>query len=101
MKQIKLKQLQGDNGLIINYKTVLLDVARKHPYGIKLDDEMGKALRVLKAVRASNDILKLEDADWEALVGYLNAYPFAVVDEKLLELKADVENAEEVKIIQS
>jgi len=97
MKQIELKQLQGDGGLVIDYRSVLTDVIKHHPQGITLD-EMGKALRVLNTLKTAGDVLKLEDADWETLVGYLRAYPFGIVDEKLLELKADVENAEEIKL---
>lgn len=98
MKQIKLKQLQGDNGLVVNYRSVLMDVIKRHPQGITLD-EMGKALRVWNALNNSdNNILKLEDADWETLIGYLKAYPFGVVDNTLLELWHDVESAEEIKL---
>jgi len=96
MKRFELKTLQGD-GVIVDYKSVLIDVVKRHPNGITLD-EMGKALRVINAIKDATTEIRLEDADWETLVAYLKVYPFAIVDEKLLTMKDDVEKAETVKI---
>lgn len=96
MKLIELKQLPGDNGTI-DYREILLIVVTRHPQGITLD-AMEKILRVKAALTKADNTLKLEDADWETLVGYLKVYPFGVADENLIRMRDDVLNAQEVEI---
>jgi len=98
MKQIELKQLPGDNG-IIDYRELLLIVATRHPQGITLD-AMEKVLRVKfsLAKTTSGGMLKLEDADWETLVGYLKVYPFGIADEALVQMRDDVLGAETIEV---
>lgn len=98
MRQLELRQLQGNNG-IIDYRDILLIVVTRHPQGITLDT-MEMALRVKAALTksAAGGTLKLEDADWETLVSYLKVYPFAIADENLVTMYNDVINAASVEI---
>ena len=97
MKQIELKVLTGDDGLVVNYKEVITMAARLHPRGITIDD-MEKAVRVLSAVKRADGVLKLEDADWEVLKTYIKVYPFSVVDETLIQFKKDIDSAPTIEV---
>ena len=98
MKQITLKQLPGDEG-ILDYREMLLVVATRHPHGITLD-AMERVLRVKSALKktAPGGVLKMEDADWDTLISYLMVYPFGISDDNLITMRNDVVKAEKVEI---
>jgi hypothetical protein len=64
--------------------------------GITLE-EMEGGLRILKALdgKKLNDILELEDADWTRLCGYVKAYPWPIIDERLVRFAHTIINATE------
>lgn len=97
MKQIELKVVEGENGLKVDYKDLIINIAKIHPQGITVAD-MEKAVRVITAARKANGVLKLEDADWETLKTYLSVYPFQIVDEALIQFKNDIHNAPNAEI---
>ena len=92
MKQIELKRVTMDDGSILDYRSILEEVAKRHPQGITVD-EMEKAVRVLAALKRAVDAVKLEDADWEILKQYLAVYRFGIVDVALIQFRDDVRNA--------
>jgi hypothetical protein len=57
-------------------------------------DEMRKGIRVLDALdRAQNNLLELEDADWQHLKEKVEAMPWAMVDRRFIVFHDDVLNA--------
>jgi len=58
-------------------------------------DEMRKAIRVLDALDKSQDVLELEDADWEFLKSKVERMPWAVVDRRFVQFYDDVTGATE------
>ena len=59
-------------------------------------DEMRKGIRILDALDAAkDDIIGLEDADWEFLKAKLERFPWAGTDRRFLRFYDDVMNATE------
>jgi hypothetical protein len=59
-------------------------------------DEMRKGIRVLDALDASkDDVLALEDADWEFLKQKIEKYPWAYSDRRFVRFYDDVMQATE------
>lgn len=58
-------------------------------------DEMRKGIRVLDALDATNgdDVLTLEDADWEFLKSKVERMPWAMVDRRFVEFYDDIVGA--------
>jgi hypothetical protein len=59
-------------------------------------DEMRKSIRVLDRLDATtNDVLELEDADWEFLKTKVEKMPWAAVDRRFLRFYEDIVQATE------
>lgn len=57
-------------------------------------DEMRKGIRVLDALDAAkNDVLELEDADWDFLKLKIEKMPWGMTDRRLVQFYDDVTNA--------
>jgi hypothetical protein len=57
-------------------------------------DEMRKGIRVLDALdAATDDVLSLEDADWQHLKEKVEAMPWAIVDRRIIQFHDDVTQA--------
>lgn len=57
-------------------------------------DEMRKGIRVLDALDATrDDVLELEDADWEFLKSKVERYPWAGTDRRFLQFYDDITGA--------
>lgn len=57
-------------------------------------DEMRKAIRVLDALdSAQDDVLTLEDADWETLKAKVEKMPWAMVDRRFIQFNDDIMDA--------
>lgn len=106
MKRIYLKSLpdprfplgsEGYEANRVDYRSVIEQAIR-----VPLDrqagasiDEMRKGIRVLDALDATenDDILMLEDADWEFLKTKIERMPWAMVDRRFVEFYDDVMGA--------
>lgn len=97
MKQIELKTLPMTDGKLLDYKTILIEICINHPQGIRVAD-MKKAVLVLGRLQSANGAVKLEDADWETLCMYVEAYPFGIADEAIIQMRDDVKNAQVVEV---
>jgi hypothetical protein len=57
-------------------------------------DEMRKGIRVLDAVdRSKDNVLELEDADWEHLRDKVKVVPWAMIDRRFVEFYDDIMGA--------
>jgi hypothetical protein len=106
MKRILLKSLPDPRFPVgtaeyeanrVDYRSVIEQAVR-----IPLDrtagasiDEMRKSIRVLDALDATNgdDVLTLEDADWDFLKTKVERMPWAMVDRRFVEFYDDIMNA--------
>jgi poly-D-alanine transfer protein DltD len=98
MKQIELKRVESEDQTVrLDYKELILQISKTHPQGITID-QMEKAIRVITKTKSANGVLNLEDADWETLKAYIQAYPFAIADPLILQFAKDVSEASEAKV---
>jgi hypothetical protein len=82
----------------VDYKDIIENAVR-----IPLDrqsgatvDEMRKGIRILDALDAAqNDVLALEDADWEFLKSKVEKFPWAGTDRRFVRFYDDVMGATE------
>lgn len=82
----------------VDYRNIIENVVR-----IPLDrqqgatiDEMRKGIRILDALDAAQqDVLALEDADWEFLKSKVEKFPWAGTDRRFLKFYDDVTGATE------
>lgn len=105
MKRIKLLSLEdprfpvgseGYEASRVDYRFIVEQAVR-----VPLDrqqgatiDEMRKGIRVLDALdKSQNDVLELEDADWEFLKQKVEKFPWAQVDRRFVQFYDDVTNA--------
>jgi hypothetical protein len=56
-------------------------------------DEMRRGIRVLDALDSADDVLTLEDADWDFLKSKVERMPWAMVDRRFIEFHDDVMDA--------
>jgi hypothetical protein len=77
----------------VDYRAMIEQVVRmplNRQTGVTID-EMRKGIRILDALDATtDDILILEDADWQALKEKTEAFPWGMVDRRLLMFYDDV-----------
>jgi len=104
VKRIQLKHLPDPrfvigtteyNANLLDYRNVIEQAVR-----VPLDrqagatiDEMRRGIRVLDALDAADEVLTLEDADWEFLVQKVERMPWAQVDRRFVEFYDDVVGA--------
>jgi hypothetical protein len=105
MKRISLKSLAdprwpaGSDGYeanLVSYRAVIEQAIRLplDRQGGATIDEMRKGIRVLDALdMALDDVLVLEDADWDFLRSKVNAMPWGMVDRRLVTFYDDVMGA--------
>ena len=93
MKRIELKRLGPDP--IVDYAEVIENVIKRplNPQAGAGIAEMRQSLRVLDALSQANGVLELEDADWEHLKLKLEAQPWNVIDQRVVDLVDEVTNA--------
>jgi hypothetical protein len=93
MKSIELKRLGPEP--IVDYAEVLSNVIKRplNPQAGADIAEMKQSLRVLDALEKANGVLELEDADWEHLKLKLRAQPWNVIDQRIVDLVDEVDNA--------
>ena len=58
-------------------------------------EEMRKGIRVLDALEAADQVLELEDADWEHLKQKTEAMQWAFVDRRIIAFVEDISSAQE------
>ncbi|HYW88805.1 MAG TPA: hypothetical protein VFB50_13610 [Chloroflexota bacterium] len=98
MKRILLKSLPDprDPTNRIDYRELVEQVVRvplNRQTGATID-EMRRSIRVLDALEAAEqDVLTLEDSDWQILKEKVEAFPWGMVDRRLLEFYDDVTSA--------
>jgi hypothetical protein len=96
MKHVPLKTLpdsRDSDAQVVDYRSLIEQVLR-----VPLDrqqgatiDEMRKSIRVLDALDMAQDgTLALEDADWEHLAQKVRAFPWGMVDRRLVVFYDDV-----------
>lgn len=93
MKIIELKRLGPEP--VVDYVEVFGNVIRRplNPQTGADISEMRQSLRVLDALDKANGYLELEDADWEHLKLKLHAQPWNVIDQRIIDLVDEVDNA--------
>ena len=102
MKRILLKSLPdphdptGSGSNRIDYRELIEQVVRvplNRQTGATID-EMRRSIRVLDALEtATDDVLALEDSDWQVLRDKVEVFPWGMVDRRLLAFYDDVVGA--------
>jgi hypothetical protein len=101
MKRILLKSVPDPKDPLneanrVDYRALVEQVVRiplNRQTGATID-EMRKGIRVLDALDSSvDDVLVLEDADWQILKDKVEAFPWGMVDRRLVAFYDDVVSA--------
>lgn len=100
MKKIQLKTLEDPKSQlpVVEYREVLKTVVSRPLDPQKGADitEMRESIRLLDALDAADGTLRLEDADYNLLTMKLKAFPWNVIDRRILQLIDDINNASEL-----
>ena len=100
MKEIKLKILDKDKpSEQLDYKALIKSIMQSPSdprAGLTLD-EVRKGVRVLEALEASQDVLRLEDTDYKLLLSKLDKFKFGLAHKNIIEFADDIKEAKEVK----
>ena len=94
MKNIPLKivdMVLGEQTAKLNYKKQIASILENPPDRVSID-EMRRSIRVLDALEKVEDVLVLEDADFEHLKKVVLAAKWPMVNKVILTFTEDVTN---------